>query len=523
MSPTTVVAVFLTAAVTCGAAAAWSWRRRHNTPAAPALAVVLCGAAVWAAGAGALHRGPGAAAELAAHLVVYAAIHVLVVGALCLGASVADPSWRLRRRSALLLAVAPLLTVVAVATDGWHHLFFAGVERGEGHPRLEFGPLFWLHSAYCYGQLARFMVRLVRSWWRAPSLFRRQLGSIVVAATLPITLNVVTLSAPHVFGGVDWTPVFFVLTGLVMTHAIFRQGFLLVVPVARSQVVDTLEDGVLVVDAAGRLVDANVAARELLRRLRPDLPADPVGLPAREVLAAEALRPLLEDACRRTVEVAPGLHLDLRSRVHRDDRGHLIARVVTARDISDAVAAGDLLREQLAEIRELKERLQEEAVRDPLTGLHNRRHLVAALAAAVRDPAPVGVVLLDVDHFKSVNDTHGHSAGDEVLCAVADTLRRLCREGDTVARYGGEEFVVLLPGADAVTALRRAEEVRRACRATRVPVGPGPSGPALSVTVSAGVAVSAGAGGDATGLLREADAALYAAKASGRDRVVAAA
>ncbi|MCI3924467.1 GGDEF domain-containing protein, partial [Paenibacillus sp. TRM 82003] len=188
------------------------------------------------------------------------------------------------------------------------------------------------------------------------------------------------------------------------------------------------------------------------------------------------------------------------------------------------------LREQLAVTRALQERLAEDAVRDSLTGLHNRRHLVQvlerALARARGSGDPLSVVLIDIDHFKAVNDTHGHRAGDEVLRAVADELRAGCRADDTVARYGGEEFVLVLPSTSREQALERTEELRRrrAAGAVRL-TGPVPhprQAPAIAVTFSAGVATHAGDGTDADGLLAAADRALYAAKAAGRNQVAAA-
>ncbi|GAA4987102.1 diguanylate cyclase [Kineococcus glutinatus] len=518
-----VVTVFLLAALVCTVAAAVAWRRRANTTAAAALAVLQWSAGAWAACAALLDLPLPSTTARVLLVVNYTAIHLLVAGTLCLSAAVLDPSWRLRRRTALLLAIAPVLVVVATATDGWHHLFFTGFGDRDHH-RLDFGPLFPVHSAYCYGLLALALLRLARGWWRAAAVFRHQIGCILAAALVPIALNAVTVTSPGVLGGVDWTPVFFVVTGLVTSYAVFRRGLLQIVPVARAQIVDTLADGVLVVDPTGRIVDVNTAGLAMLHRAHADLPDDVVGLPATTALRNPQVRELLSQDCQRTVEVAPGLHLDLRSRVHRDGRGRPLARVVVARDVSDAVAAEHRLREHLRTIDGLRERLQEEAVRDALTGLHNRRHLVAALEDAVtratRSGGCVGVVLLDVDHFKLVNDTHGHQAGDEVLCAVAAGLLEGTREGDTVARYGGEEFVVLLPGAGAEAAARRAEEIRARCEAARVPVG---GDVRLSVTVSAGVAVFPADGVDARGVLAAADAALYAAKAAGRNRVLVAA
>ena len=159
------------------------------------------------------------------------------------------------------------------------------------------------------------------------------------------------------------------------------------------------------------------------------------------------------------------------------------------------------------------ELLREQAERDPLTGLHNRRYLTRA-----RDVAgPVGLAALDLDHFKAVNDRFGHDVGDRVLIRVAELLREQVRAEDVVARTGGEEFVLLMPRTDDAEALACCERVRAALRAEPW----GAIAPGLSITGSIGV-VTAPDAGDLDALSRGADARLYAAKRAGRDRAVSA-
>ena len=174
-----------------------------------------------------------------------------------------------------------------------------------------------------------------------------------------------------------------------------------------------------------------------------------------------------------------------------------------------------------------REELRQEASHDHLTGLWNRRAATEVLrrdlARAGRVGEPLAVVLADLDHFKSINDTWGHPAGDAVLVETAARLRRCVREGDTVARWGGEELLLVLPGADEAVATEVAERVRRAVSGEPYAVGDEAmrlDGWALPVSTSLGVAVATGALGEGWNeLLRRADEALYVAKRSGRDRV----
>jgi len=184
------------------------------------------------------------------------------------------------------------------------------------------------------------------------------------------------------------------------------------------------------------------------------------------------------------------------------------------------VRAGLRLQRALAELEAKNELLERLALTDPLTGLANRRAFEEALstetARATRHGKPLSLLFLDLDHFKDVNDRHGHAVGDEVLSAVSDLLKRLGRRGDMSARIGGEEFAVILPQTSLPQAKLVAERIRAALEAS--PVG---RSQVVSVTTSIGCSSFDGSGTVASSaLLRAADEALYRAKQAGRNRVV---
>jgi len=184
--------------------------------------------------------------------------------------------------------------------------------------------------------------------------------------------------------------------------------------------------------------------------------------------------------------------------------------------------ANEKLTAQLATIHTLQDGLREQALRDPLTGLYNRRYLEETfgreLARAARERTPLSLVMIDLDNFKRLNDEHGHAAGDQVLRWFGDLLRARLRPGDIACRYGGEEFIVLMPTASAEVAMERAEQLRYAF----TPLVATASGQRLTnVTLSAGMAVFPEDAHSASELRRCADVALYAAKRSGRNRVSA--
>lgn len=188
-----------------------------------------------------------------------------------------------------------------------------------------------------------------------------------------------------------------------------------------------------------------------------------------------------------------------------------------------AVASSSMLMMRLASLRRQRDEMRALAQSDPLTGLGNRRTALARLQDEVDRRRALGtefgLVYVDIDHFKQINDGFGHASGDRVLSGVAQLLRQLVRGSDVVARLGGDEFVLILVGADEATSLRLAERLRE--RIELLPlVGSGPEAP-LSCTVSVGV-VGSGRYPEAGAeeLLRRADEAMYAAKKGGRNRVV---
>ena len=197
-----------------------------------------------------------------------------------------------------------------------------------------------------------------------------------------------------------------------------------------------------------------------------------------------------------------------------------LVKPVEKSELLARVRSGLRLRRALLELSAKNELLERLALTDALTSLPNRRayeeSLTAEVARALRHCRPLSLLYLDLDHFKEVNDLHGHAIGDEALVGFADLLRRHARRGDLAARIGGEEFALLLPHTALDHASLVAERIRRALEASRV----GRTRP-QALTVSIGVAVFKGQGvEDAPAFVNAADEALYRAKSDGRNRIV---
>jgi diguanylate cyclase (GGDEF)-like protein len=224
-----------------------------------------------------------------------------------------------------------------------------------------------------------------------------------------------------------------------------------------------------------------------------------------------------------SVCIPTAAHGDTSGMVHLTD--HRLTDPRSERWLTDArqrlaVAMGEQTALALGNL-ELRETLRTQALRDPLTGLYNRRFvedwISREISRADHSGDPLGVVMADIDRFKQFNDTYGHEAGDRLLQAVADAISRGLRQGDVPCRYGGEEFLLLMPAISAESIEARTEQVRMAVAGTRIEHQ---GVPLPAVTLSAGIAFYPLHGAKAADVLEAADRALYLAKRTGRDRIV---
>jgi diguanylate cyclase (GGDEF)-like protein len=178
------------------------------------------------------------------------------------------------------------------------------------------------------------------------------------------------------------------------------------------------------------------------------------------------------------------------------------------------------LRQIAAELAVANRRLATAALTDSLTGLSNRRSAMDQLqqiwSATTRSGMPLSLIILDIDHFKQINDTYGHAVGDIVLRETAEILRTSARRGDSISRIGGEEFLVICPNTDIKAAMQAAERLRIALESNPITIGRDEK--TLTITASFGVATKQSSTADVDALVNTADFALYAAKQEGRNR-----
>jgi diguanylate cyclase (GGDEF)-like protein/PAS domain S-box-containing protein len=297
-----------------------------------------------------------------------------------------------------------------------------------------------------------------------------------------------------------------------------------------------MDNCLIVFDRQKRVVDVNPAVLRMMRLLRPDgKPVSQADLIGRPVDQAFSVCPHLVAELQKGQEGRFELQvrsqdqcmdLELRiSAVREQARGQVgwmailndITALKAARE--EALLARDRALQVAAENSVLYEQMRQMALTDPLTGLSTRRHFfnLAALAFewAVKNHQPLSAVMLDIDHFKQINDRYGHAIGDRVLERVARTCQDALRKSDAIGRYGGEEFIILLPDTGRERAIQIAERLRARIDQLNFASQNG----LVGVTVSLGAAEFAGEGDRLEDMIERADRGMYAAKRAGRNQV----
>jgi diguanylate cyclase (GGDEF)-like protein len=436
-------------------------------------------------------------------------------------------------RGAAWLFLVPAISIVAAFTNRFHHLVWPGFTVLAGRPNIivyQHGPIYWLVTVYSLVVVLAATVLIIDTARRARGVYRSQSVALVVAAVFPWVAELSYSIAPERFAGLD-PALTLSVTGAILVATVSRLKLLDLVLVPREVLVEEMSDGLVVLDGTGRILEFNPAAVRMLGLAR----TPKFGTPAVDILAGwsregrDAVRAVYEER-RSTIASPTGAYLGIERSRLAGSTAEQVRDLFILHDITHQVEAEQALhrayedlRARMEEIEDLQGELREQATRDPLTGLHNRRHLAEQLerelGRAERDRYPVSLVMFDVDHFKEVNDTYGHGAGDEMLRAIAAELLEGTRRCDITCRYGGDEFVVVLPNAKAQSAQARAERWR--LRMHEVMAGIGDD--RVDTTISLGVATFPEHGATIDALVAAADRAVYASKAGGRDRVSVAA
>lgn len=420
--------------------------------------------------------------------------------------------WSHRLVRTVLVAI-PFLTLALNYSTELHGLYYAslGLAPEGSASRLLFSPGPWYHVHMGYINMAAvvgFLFYAEMLLNAAATRYRNRSLLMMGGVLFPWGAYLISQSgwAPT---GLDIVPYASAIAGLLYAAGLFGFGTLDLIPIARERVFDAIAEGVIVFDTRHRLLDFNAAARSIL----PALDKAPIGASMSEVLT------VFPTLATQIIDGVPGVDIELQS---GGRTRYFYAYYAPITNRFGTRIGGTLMLADITDRELLMRSLEQISVVDALTGLSNRRSLMAhidrEISRAKRHKRPLSLIMLDIDHFKQVNDRWGHLAGDEVLRAVSDACRDAVREHDLVGRYGGEEIVVVLPEAQIDDAVIIAERIRQKIGEISVRYGDDH----ISVTASSGAAsldMLPEEKRTTDRFIEVTDRAMYRAKAEGRNCV----
>jgi diguanylate cyclase (GGDEF)-like protein/PAS domain S-box-containing protein len=411
------------------------------------------------------------------------------------------------KRVFYFLTFIPTITILLQWTNSYHHLIYKSVtlstKYGITTLAMTYGPWFWLFCIYAYILVITGLLLCIHAILNSSKLHRLQLFLYLLYALIPMIVSTIYLARIGPMPFFDFTPLAFIIVAAIWLWGNLRYHFLQLTPKAHHIIIEGIEDGVIVLDDKGRIIELNPAScrmigcepKVLLTKSLYDLPGTWSQLSSYLINNEDkiALTIITETPEKVTYEV----------------------RIMDIPTLSNKSSGKIILLRDDTERRDLEERLRQLAFYDTLTGLPNRTlffdRLEQALLRYRRHQTSTIILFIDLDGFKQINDTLGHSAGDELLCQIAQRLEKQSRESDTVARLGGDEFIILL------TDLQDTSEwgvyAKRVIDIFTTPFQV--QNNSLTITPSIGVAIASIDGDTADVLIHHADQAMYKAKRNG--------
>ena len=365
------------------------------------------------------------------------------------------------------------------------------------------GPLYFVQQAVSMGCMAISYTFLLTRFVKGSAKLRGQMRLFLVGTVFGFIANIINILGVGPLG-IDMTPFGMAIGTAFFAVVLFQHKLMDIVPAAFNMAVETMDDGLLVLDTEWRFIYCNQKAVQLFPDLSKysgtepilQIPEWPVELiPGGE---AESVFSIEDKTTGKTVLQRASVEIIY------NKRGNTLGVMINLRDVT--------------EITEMLNQLEAQAITDPLTGVYNRRYFTTMveqqMAMASRHNWSIGILLMDIDHFKNVNDMHGHLAGDHALCAIVHAVVRQLRAHDIMARYGGEEFVILSVEKDEKDLLAFGNRLRKVIENEKISF----NGKEISITASFG-AVMARSNHTYKGAMEAVDKALYQAKANGRNKV----
>ncbi len=406
-----------------------------------------------------------------------------------------------------------LISLGIVFTSDWQTWMWGSVWISPGmlEEQVTHGWYFWIYvlSSYIFILVSAWLY--IRFLWIVPSIHQKQALLMALGGIIPLLGRI----ALDVFGldiipQLDEVILFFLASALIFSVAMFRYNVLSIMPVAYIEVFQSMQIGVIVLDPQKQVIELNPAVKNMIGVMSSGFQGKPL-----KTFWPQTDQLKLESEFVTELAVMAGdeeRHFQLSNTFIRNRRGQFSGYLILVTDITQQ-KKGAFALEALAK-------------EDGLTGLLNRRTFMDLAEVehlrALRYRHSYAVIMLDLDHFKQINDTYGHQCGDKVIQEVAHRCKTILRSTDLVGRYGGEEFIVLIPETEDLAAILTAEKIWQVV--SDMPIQLENATKPLTVTASVGVAVftpnKEEGNPDLETMLSRVDEMLYASKKGGRNRIM---
>jgi diguanylate cyclase (GGDEF)-like protein/PAS domain S-box-containing protein len=438
---------------------------------------------------------------------------------------------RVKPAIVISLFIVPVFILLSAWTNQWHHLLWSNIHWGSSQYNIliyDHGILYFIHSIYLYVLVFGGLGLLIQKISKSHPPYRFQLIIILIGCLFPILSGTLYLFNINPVPGMDIASFGFLLTNIVLVMGFTRYRLLDLVPIARETLIERFQDGMIVVDWKNRIIEINQPAKNLFRITQKDI----IGKTMQELLPRSFN---LEVLSHQSLPTEYCLSEELQTYVDlqvsglmpgsSDSSGYLMI----FRDISfrkqielQLKIANESQQNQIDEINHFREILKDQATHDSLTGLYNRRPmddiLTHQLAQSHQHHQPFTIIVMDLDHFKNVNDEYGHQAGDALLEKCGKCILSSTRASDFSCRFGGDEFLMAFQNMSLPESQKKAEIIRQKLQAIVLQK----ENRRISVTVSIGIATYPIQGDNINDLISLADQASYDAKEKGGNQVVVA-
>lgn len=424
----------------------------------------------------------------------------------------------------LLLLVFPTLTAAIILfsyQSNWFAYDFSLRESGRYH-LLSFskGFWFWMNAGYNYLLNVFSIGHLIKAALSKQYAHKRQAIIILTGMLIPVVSDILMVGHIYPKQNIDTTAVSFCISALLGIYAIFRYDFLNIVLVAREHAFENMDELMLVLDSSKRIVDMNKSALQVFDTSISRV----IGMPVSQLIADVAKYDfnVLHEGALKT-----SLHYTLKGKeVHyygslsaiKGDKGDILGYLLLLHDVSELELTQNKLKEANEELKRLNQELYKDSIRDGLTNIYNKKYITLLLQEemekAKKAAAHLSAAIIDIDHFKIINDKYGHLVGDSVLKSVAMLLCSALGSDAKIGRFGGEEFLILMKNTTLQEGYELCEKLAQLIRTFQY------EHEYVTVTISVGIA-EMDCTDDISSLLQKADSCLYRAKENGRNRIEA--